>query len=274
MIIDRKVEIMRFAIRDDDTCYFTHPKELETAYDFINEKDVLTLSIVPNTVPIHKKGNRPYGIYDFKEYDIEGNHELLEYLKKGVNEGKIDPLLHGYSHEYKCDNDNWFSEMEWKDENRLHFEISNGKARLERALNTNITVFVPPSNHIGKKGIRVLEKNQLNLSGIIQFNDRTISVKYIINFLKRWSIRLFKGIQYGGILDYGKHKELCAYATDSLERMIVEYNYCKKHNYPFVIYTHYWSMNKNPNEKEKVKQIYEYVKRDGAEMVGLSMFFK
>ena len=265
---------MRFAIRDDDTCYFTQPSEIEQAYDFIDDEDIISLSIVPSTVPDHKKDNKPYGEHAFKEYSIEENNCLIEYLRDGIAKGRFDPLLHGYSHEYKCVNNKWLSEMEWKSETRLIDEITEGKKRLEETLGTTISVFVPPSNHIEKKGIKALEVNGLDLSGIIQFNDRKVSMQYFLNFVKRWGIRLIKGIQYGGVLNYVNHKELCAYATDSTERLVKEYNYCKKNNYPFVIYTHYWSINKSQREKNIVKFIYNYAKSDGAKMVGLSELYR
>ena len=76
---------MKVAIRDDDTSYFTKPKDLQRAYDFLNEDDCVSLSVVPYTVPVHRDDVFPYG----KEigmgyYDIAENTELLEYLKKNI----------------------------------------------------------------------------------------------------------------------------------------------------------------------------------------------
>ena len=45
---------MKVAIRDDDTSYFTKPKDLQRAYDFLNEDDCVSLSVVPYTVPVHR----------------------------------------------------------------------------------------------------------------------------------------------------------------------------------------------------------------------------
>ena len=93
---------MKVAIPDDDTSYFTKPKDLQRAYDFLNEDDCVSLSVVPYTVPVHRDDVFPYG----KEigmgyYDIAENTELLEYLKEKYKQGKVDILLHGYSHEYQ-----------------------------------------------------------------------------------------------------------------------------------------------------------------------------
>lgn len=49
---------MKFAIRDDDTSFFTRPEELLSAYDFVAEGPI-SLSVVPRTVPHHEKGVPP-----------------------------------------------------------------------------------------------------------------------------------------------------------------------------------------------------------------------
>lgn len=265
---------MKFAIRDDDTCFFTSPHEIESAYDFLSSDDVLSISIVPYSVPLHKRNHKPYGDHEYKEYNIEENIELIKYICKGVKKGTLDPLLHGYSHEYLEVSGKWVPEMKWKDLDRLENEISMGKELLERLFSSKIKVFIPPSNHIDRKGISVLEKNNLDLSGIIIINDRSITLRYIRNFIIRWLYRAIYGIQYGGVLDYGAHKELCAYALDSKERLIKEYLHCKKRNFPFVVYTHYWFLNQNIEEKRKLKFIYDYAKNDGAKMVALSDLIK
>ena len=114
---------MKVAIRDDDTSYFTKPKDLQRAYDFLNEDDCVSLSVVPYTVPVHRDDVFPYG----KEigmgyYDIAENTELLEYLKKKYKQGKVDILLHGYSHEYQLSENKWLAEMKWKSSSQLRKE--------------------------------------------------------------------------------------------------------------------------------------------------------
>ena len=96
---------MKFAIRDDDTSYFTAPEELEKAYDFIKE-GCISLSVVPNTVYTHKNTVFPYGKDNLcGEFDISRNKELVDYLKQNKKENRYDILLHGYNHEYKLVND-------------------------------------------------------------------------------------------------------------------------------------------------------------------------
>ena len=114
----------------------------------------------------------------------------------------------------------------------------------------------------------------MNYSGIIGVRDRKVNLRYIYNFIVRWGFRIVKKVQYPGIMNYGKHKELNAYTIDNYERLIYEYHICKARKVPFVIYTHYWQLNTDEKAKKLIKQIYNYVIKDGAEIVPLSECFK
>ncbi len=264
---------MKFAIRDDDTCFFTKPSELEDAYDFI-DKGCISLSVVPYTVPIHKDNVFPYGEgIDYGFYDINSNPELLDYLRNQVANGKYDILLHGYSHEYSKVNEIWTAEMIWKSQQQLERELTKGKRHLEELLGKRISVFVAPNNSINQKAISVIEELGMNYSGIIQKNDRKINARYLINFIRRWGYRAVLKIPYPGVLNYGKHKELIAFTLDNYDRLIKEYQACKKRGEPFVVYSHYWQINQNPNIKELLMRITDYVIKDGAELVPLSECF-
>ena len=265
---------MKFAIRDDDTSYFTRPEDLISAYDFL-ENGCVSLSVVPHTVPIHKDNVFPYGEgiqYGF--YDVAENTVLVSYLRENEGPVKYDILLHGYSHEYKKVDGSWKSEMMWKTSEQLAGELSKGKKHLEKLFDRPITVFVAPNNAINQNAISVIEQLGMDYSGIIQRKDRKIDAKYLLNFTKRWGYRAVKKIPYPGILDYGKHKELIAYTLDHFDRLVQEYQACKKRNQPFAVYTHYWQVNQNPTIKELLHRITDYVLSDGAEMVSLSKCFE
>ena len=266
---------MLVAFRDDDTSYFTKPEEIDEAYDFLEEDEPVSLSVVPYTVPIHKDNVFPYGEnIPYGYYDIGANKEIVEYLKKKINEKKIDVLLHGYSHEYKKINNQWMAEMKWKDSNRIKEEIKDGKKKLEELLGQEIKVFVAPNNSIDKKAIEHVAEMGMDYSGIIMMLNRKINLKSIVNFVKRWVIRLVYNIPYPGILNYGTHKEMVAYTLDSYNRLIKEYEKCKKNKQPFVVYSHYWKINSDKLTKQMLKDLYRYIKADGAKVVSLTECFK
>ncbi len=265
---------MIFAIRDDDTSYFTKPQEFEMAYDFLKD-GCISISIVPFTVPVHKDSIFPYGEgIPYGYYSIEGNIELIKWLKEKKEAKRVEILMHGYSHEYKKYFGKWQAEMIWKDKRNIYKEIQSGKILLEKLFNTKVSIFIAPNNMINKKAINTLEKLDMNYSGIIQHNDRMITIRYFINYLLRWSYRLIYNIPYGGILNYGKHLELNAYGIDRIDRLKYEYKMCKIKGHPFVIYTHYWSLIKNPELKMQLIELYNYLIEDGAKLVPLSKCFK
>lgn len=263
---------MKFAIRDDDTCYFTKPEDLQEAYDFLTQGPV-SLSIVPRTVPYHSRGSAPYGEHPAGEYPITDNPALCAYLRQQIAAGRFDPLLHGYSHEYRQADGQWTAEMLWKDEARLRQELSAGRQLLEETLAHPVNVFVAPNNKIDQKGIAVLEELGMDFSGIIQHRDRKVTPAYLKNYVKRWSCRAIHGVQYGGLLDYGRHRELAALTLDSFSRLQKAYVLCKKNHWPFVVYTHYWTLTKGSAERRLLEDVYHMAMDDGAELVGLSTLF-
>lgn len=264
---------MIIAIRDDDTSFFTQPSDLESAYDFVKTGPI-SLSVVPSTVPVHGDDVYPYGEnIPFGYYPIEQNKGLVSYLREGIKANRYVIALHGYSHEYKKIECNWLPEMAWKDEGRICSELFDGKKRLEQLFHVPVSVFVAPNNCIDSKGIHAVEKLRMNYSGIIYHGDRDINMKYIDNFIKRWSFRLAKGVQYPGCLNYGKHKEISAYTLDNFMRLKKEYEICKAKNTPFIVYSHYWQINRKPEVKNLLMAIYEYAVLDGAKLVSLSECF-
>lgn len=261
---------MKFAIRDDDTAFYTSPDDLQKAYSFI-ERGCVSLSVVPMAVPRHKDAVFPYGCnFAYRESDIRDNSELIDYLAKGYSSGKYDILLHGYSHEYKKVGGVWKAEMLWKEKERLLVELEEGKRLLEEALGCDISVFVAPNNMIDQKGIAVIETLGLDFSGTLKFFDREMSPKYIKNFLKRWMYRITHSFPYGGPLVFEKHIEMHAFTLRDFDLMKQEFEECKRMDVPFVVYTHYWSLLADSNLKKTLSQVYEYALANGAELAPLS----
>lgn len=81
------------------------------------------------------------------------------------------------------------------------------------------------------------------------------------------------GVPYGGILNYGKHKELVAYTLDEFDRLKKEYHLSKKKDNLFVIYTHYWDVLENNKTREILKRIVSYALVDGTELVKVTDCF-
>ena len=261
---------MKFAIRDDDTSFFTKPEELLRAYDFV-EKGPVSLSVVPFAVPHHEKGVLPYGEgIPFGYYPIGDAPEIVAFLK----DSDFDLMLHGYSHEYRQIGGQWYPEMLWKDAGRILEELREGKAYLEGLFGRPFRVFIAPNNAVDSRAIRAVEALGMDFSGIIRHRDRDFSLPYARCYLRRWTYRALSGLRIPDVLDYGKHRELAPFPLDDLDMLKREYQAAKKRGAPFTVYTHYWQLNRDAGLKTLLREIYTYAMEDGAELTALSACFR
>jgi len=147
---------MRFAIRDDDTCYFTSPEDLKEAYVDLWGKIPISLAVIPFV----KARKAPFIPKDYqnsgKEYPIGENQELVSFIRKGIKRGNVSIMLHGYNHEY-------YPEPEFVAGKNLAEKVKRGKKYLEDIFEVEIKTFVPPGNKISARGFRAVKECGLNL---------------------------------------------------------------------------------------------------------------
>ncbi len=264
---------MIFSIRDDDTCFFTKPEELQSAYDFVEEGSV-SLSVIPYAYPYHAEDkpfgeNIPEGLYDFAE-----NAELAEFLRENVRIGKNEILLHGYSHKYRRQSGRWIPEMTWKNADELYAQIRDAKEHVETVLNTTVRVFVAPSNEIGVQGIDIIEKLGMDYSGIIgRRPDRRFSLLYAWNYIHKTIYETARHIPYSGVYRYPGHRELYAHPLKDFSSMERIFSYCRDRDLPFAVYTHYWDLNRDPIRKRTLEQLYRLALSAGCPPAPLSACF-
>lgn len=248
----RKLVNMEFALRDDDTSYFTTPEELIRVYGDIWEDIPISLSVVPFAVKSYNRGNFSQFRQNGEEKDIGNNSELVSFLKTKVKENKISIMLHGYNHRYLKKGSKWIGEYAWKDKRTLREETRKGKEHLENLLGVPVKVFVPPGNAISRKGARAVIENGLNISGslILSKFNRNLNSAFVRNYLLKLSCRIRFGKIYPYVMDYGSHKEIRAYGLVpgvSLKELEEHLKFCYGRNAPFVLATHHWEINKHPS---------------------------
>lgn len=258
---------MIFAIRDDDTSFFSHPAELEAVYAPYWGKVPVSLAAVPFSVPMHRERSFNAACPSETEMALGNNVELLVWLKKKIYAREVEIMLHGYSHQYMHASGKWIGEYAWKSEERLETETINGKEYLETLLDVSIRIFVPPSNTLSKAGIHAVRKAGLNLSGIMgRGGDRPFTYDYPGVYLKRWAWRILHGTAYPWPLCYGGHTELRAYAlTPSAKREgLMRYvENCAIQQAPFVLATHYWEFAEHPEMHETLHSLIERAQQLG-----------
>jgi len=256
-------------IRDDDLSYWTNPKEIDRVYKPLFDKKIkISFATIPFSVKMYNAGNFDTFYQNTDEKSIGENKEIVEYIKEKIDDGLVEIMLHGYNHLYSfecegkirfatkenlemCRKTNklikFLGEYNYQDYETLNKKTRIGKEYLEDLFKVKIINFVPPSNQIGKAGIKAIINNNLNLSGLIgKRYNREVTVKGLITYLDRVIFALKnRGITYPKIADYGKHQELTGYAltpSTNWNRYYNQLEFCIKNNYPFQIATHYWEL--------------------------------
>lgn len=165
-----------FAIRDDDVSYFTPSEKLEKLYKNVWQED---LKVSFGAIPMHRATIAQLNVppeYRGQQnaFKIQGNNNLVAFLKSKLKAGKAEILLHGYCHDnllrltpqhvknngsVKC-----FSEFYGLSEKEVTHRIIEGKTRLENNFNTKIQVFAPPNYYMDMKLFQALKKTKLACS--------------------------------------------------------------------------------------------------------------
>ena len=200
---------MKLIIRDDDVSYFTDPKHLEHLYKDIWDKVPIHLAVIPDIVP--QGPVAPIEEQCYIHHDIEGNKELVKFIKKKIKQGKVKIWQHGYDHEdlggkHECE--------------REGINIKEGKRQLTKLFNTKIKIFVAPHDRFSKKAVKVVESCKMDICRGFSPLPREFMFrhKYFTNFLTHlifW-LKYKTKFRIPIWLDFGKHKELYSYRINHI----------------------------------------------------------
>lgn len=252
---------IKLAIRDDDTCFFTQPEDLDQVYGQYWGRVPISLAVVPFSVAEHRGRSLSPGYPANQPAPLGQNRRLVTFLRDKIRRGHVEIMLHGHTHEYKQIGTEWIGEFGWKPQAQLEAETIQGKQYLEQLLETHIRVFVPPSNRIGCAGTHAIRQAGLNLSGIMgRGGDRPWSADYLRAYALRWAWRMRHGSPYPYPLSYGGHTELAAHALtprSTRQQLLDDLNQCAAQNAPFVLATHYWEFKDDPTMQTTLATIIE-----------------
>lgn len=234
---------MKFALRDDDTNFFTKPEELERIYAGIWDDIPISLAVVPcqrsmkiRSIPQkYWKGN--------SKFPIGENTSLVNFLRKQIKKRRVSIMLHGYSHrDYK-------NGFEFEKGHGLYDKVKEGKEYLEELFDVKVKTFVPPHNSLSIEGTRAVVQNGLNIVGAFGHRpwERIPGVVNVINFLKLFSFMLKYGREkrYPYVLDFDNHKEFGCYSligSTHFEDLFARLRFAEKKKGDFCVATHYWEV--------------------------------
>ncbi|MGB3947404.1 MAG: DUF2334 domain-containing protein [Bacteroidia bacterium] len=250
---------MKLFIRDDDTSYFTNPKELETAYNGIWEKGPISIAVVPFDVKTVGRGNvLTYKQDPSVEYPIGKNEYLVDTIKQLIKENKLYIMLHGYNHFYKpivsAKYPFGIPEFEYRT-NTIDY-LKKGKDYLEDIFHQEIKWFVPPSNAMNTEAIESCDKLNLNIATSIGIKKRKVNYHSLRNY---FAIKYAQLRRVNYAFDYGNHYEL---STISFTK-VADYKKIKQ-EHPldnFIIATHYWEINENTFVKDALNHYVDQVNK-------------
>lgn len=252
---------MIFAIRDDDTCAFTRPEEIETLYRDIWDVCPVSLSVTPFRIPgsPRRKNAVPPEYYgNTTELPLESNPELVSFLREKNSAGEVSITLHGYNHAVYREGPEYVAGRD------LTSKTSKAKNYLESVLGVQITTFVPPNNTIGPRGLQAVISNNLNLVGVPSFRFR-FCIPNISKVVKIWYYQTLHGFPYPFVLDFQDHKEVIYFSlvpVAKLSRLLRGLKFVHERDGVFILSTHYHEMNEpmkydDLNMKEAFWRIWE-----------------
>jgi hypothetical protein len=240
---------MKVAIRDDDTCYFTSPPELERVYADVWQRVPVCLATVPFAVGYPRAGIPESEWHSGRRFPLEDNHELVEWLRQRIRDRRVTIALHGYTHEDYPDG------FEFQAGPDLDRRVVDGRAYLERVLQTPVRLFVPPHNALSKRGLAAVSLAGMNVLGsFLSFRptnrawDRFTFANWrrIQQFRRATSRSRADRLVYPHPLRYERHAEFGCHGLipgTTFEHLAAGLDEARRFGGDFCLATHYWEVD-------------------------------
>jgi predicted deacetylase len=240
---------MKVALRDDDTCFFTQAEEIERVYGDIWDRVPVCLATVPFAIGYQRVGIPREHWTSGEAFPIERNPELVSGLKEWIGRGRATVALHGYTHQ---DFPNGFEFQAAPDPER---RVREGLAYLTQAIDTNISIFVPPHNALSKRALAAVSAAGLNLLGsFLSFrpSQRPWDAFTPGNW---WRVARFRSstgrsradaFVYPHLLRYRRHAEFGCHSLipgTTTEALIAGFDEARAAGGDFCVATHYWEVD-------------------------------
>ena len=242
---------MKFAIRDDDTSFFTRPEQLLRVYEGIWDRVPVSLSVVPFHGRTHTEGIPvEYWSGGNELYPVADNSALIAFLREQTVKNRVSIMMHGYSHVDEPDG------YEFETAADLERKAREGKRYLEEVFRVPIHAFVPPHNALSAAGYLAVIRAGLDIVQIVRFGRgvRPIALRYFFQLARLvWSKFMWKHPYpyYPQVLDFGGHREVAYHSlTPSVffKQRLAELEFCHRRRGVFVLATHYWELDRKTQD--------------------------
>jgi hypothetical protein len=245
---------MRFAIRDDDTSYFTDPRQLQRVYGDLWDEVPVSLAVVPFHAATKSGAIPPEHWTGEREYATADNDALVQFLREQIQRKRVSLLLHGYNHK------NYPGGFEFQVGEHLFDRIVKGELELERLFGVKVRTFVPPHNALSRRGLEAVDRSGLNVLGsFLSFSPRQRPWDWTTpgNYLKVWNYRRrtrrgrHDRMVYPKPLRYANHAELGCHALipgTQLDALVGGFEEARRAGGAFCLATHYWEIDSGMSE--------------------------
>ena len=246
---------MKLAIRDDDTCYFTDPSELERVYHDVWDRVPICLAAVPFAIGYERAGIPREHWHDGEAFALERNRALTGFLKTLIAGRRATIALHGYTHQ---DYPDGFEFQAAPDPER---RVADGLRYLRDTLGAaisqsmTISIFVPPHNAMSRRGLAAVGAAGLNILGsFLSFRPsmRRWDRRTLANW---WRVRQFRRstgrtksdrFVYPHVLRYVRHAEFGCHSLipgTTLDELTAGFDEARRAGGDFCLATHYWEVD-------------------------------
>ena len=244
---------MKLAIRDDDTCYFTDPTELERVYGDVWDYIPICLATVPFAVGYERAGIPRTHWHGGEAFALERNSPLTVFLKSLIGRGRVTIALHGYTHQ------DYPGGFEFQAAPDLERRVSDGLRYLRNTLSTvdsiAISIFVPPHNALSKRGLAAVGAAGLNILGsFLSFRPSMRPWDYMTpaNWVRIAQFRRTTGrtkndrLVYPHVLRYADHAEFGCHSLipgTTVDELKQSFDEARRAGGDFCLATHYWEVD-------------------------------
>jgi predicted deacetylase len=240
---------MKLAIRDDDTCYFTDPAELEHVYHDVWDRVPVCLATVPFAIGYERVGIPRAHWHDGEAFALERNSALTAFLKSLIASRRATIALHGYTHQ------DYPGGFEFQAAPDLERRVFDGLRYLRDTLSATLSIFVPPHNALSKRGLAAVGAAGLDILGsFLSFRPSMRPWDYMTpaNWLRIRQFRRATGraksdrLVYPHVLRYADHAEFGCHSLipgTSLEELVAGFEEARRAGGDFCLATHYWEVS-------------------------------
>jgi predicted deacetylase len=240
---------LKLAIRDDDTCYFTDPADLERVYHDVWDRVPICLATVPFAIGYERAGIPREHWHDGEAFALERNAGLTAFLKTLIAGGRATIALHGYTHQ---DYPEGFEFQAAPDPER---RVADGLRYLRDTLGVTPSIFVPPHNALSRRGLAAVGAAGLNILGsFLSFRPSMRAWDYMTpaNWLRIAQFRRATGRRksdrfvYPCVLRYADHAEFGCHSLipgTTLEELKQGFDEARRAGGDFCLATHYWEVD-------------------------------